>query len=131
MFALDSNTLVYYFKGVGNVSQRLLATPPQEIAIPSIVLYEIESGIMLSSSPQKRRHALEALLQVVSILPFDENAARAAAEARASLQKIGALIGPLDLLIAGTALANAAVLVTHNAQEFERIPHLRVVDWYS
>lgn len=40
-------------------------------------------------------------------------------------------IGPIDILIAGTALSHGATLVTHNTGEFERIEGLSLVDWYS
>lgn len=35
-----------------------------------------------------------------------------------------------DTLIAGTALAHGATLVTHNTKEFRRVPHLALADWY-
>jgi tRNA(fMet)-specific endonuclease VapC len=49
---------------------------------------------------------------------------------RFDLERIGAKIGPLDTLIAGTALAHGATLVTHNTEEFSRISGLRLEDWY-
>ncbi len=130
MFALDTNTLVYYFKGQGRVADHLLASTPDQIAIPTIVLYEIENGIAGSAQPQKRRQALNELLSVVNVLPFDYAAAQAASMIRINLEKEGSLIGPLDLLIAGIAVSQGAILVTHNAKEFSRIPHLRSADWY-
>jgi len=33
MYVLDTNTLIYYFKGQGQVAQNLANTPPQEIII--------------------------------------------------------------------------------------------------
>jgi tRNA(fMet)-specific endonuclease VapC len=36
----------------------------------------------------------------------------------------------LDTLIAGTALANGAILVTHNTSEFSRVADLRLEDWF-
>lgn len=56
--------------------------------------------------------------------------ADAAAEARLALDRVGQQIGPLDILIAGTALASGAILVAHNVREFGRIPNLRIEDWY-
>ncbi len=53
MYVLDTNTLIYFFKGLGEVPRKLLATPPNEIAIPAIVLYELEYGIAKSGSPKK------------------------------------------------------------------------------
>lgn len=129
MLALDTNTLVYFFKGIGGVAQRLQATPPREVGIPAVVLYELEVGIAKSRSPEHRRSALGALLQLARILPFDAASARCAADARARLEVAGTPIGPLDTLIAGTALAHSATLVTHNTREFSRVPGLSIVDW--
>jgi tRNA(fMet)-specific endonuclease VapC len=64
-------------------------------------------------------------------VPFDSAAAEAAARIRVELETHCSLIGPLDLLIAGTALSRGATLVTNNIQEFSRVPGLHVVDWKS
>ena len=130
MFALDTNTLIYFFKGVGQVRERLLAIPPSDIAIPSVVLYELEVGIAQSTQPSKRRSQLDALLTAVAVLPFDSIAAKRAAAVNAILCGIGSTIGPMDNLIAGTALANGATLVTHNTKEFRRVRGLDLADWY-
>ncbi len=130
MLALDTNTVIYFFKGVGNVAERLLRTPPREVGIPAVVLYDLEVGIMRSAQPESRRKSLAELLRLVRLLSFDESAARAAAGIRAQLEQAGAGIGPMDTLIAGTALAHSATLVTHNTREFGRVLGLSVVDWY-
>ena len=130
MFALDTNTLIYYFKGIGNVAARLRLVSPRELAIPSVVLYELETGLARSNSPEKRRRALNVLVAATRVLPFDGEAARSAAAIRASLEAAGTSIGPLDTLIAGTALAHSAILVTHNSAEFSRVSGLRLTDWY-
>jgi tRNA(fMet)-specific endonuclease VapC len=51
MFALDSNSVIYFFKGKGRVTENLLRTPPRDIALPAVVLYELESGIARFTSP--------------------------------------------------------------------------------
>jgi tRNA(fMet)-specific endonuclease VapC len=130
MHALDTNTLIYFFKGMGRVAEHLLAQPPSAIGIPVVVVYEIETGIAKSSRPEPRRAQFEQLLQTVEVLPFDAAAARQAAAVRAALERRGAPIGPLDTLIAGTALAYSATLVTHNTHEFGRVEGLNIVDWY-
>ena len=131
MFALDTNTLIYFFKGLGRVGERLLATPPSEIGVPAVVLYELEFGLRRSKQSARRRAQLEALLRVVNLLPFDQRAASAAAGIRFELEGAGIPIGPMDTLIAGTALAWGATLVTRNTREFGRIRGLRTVDWYA
>jgi tRNA(fMet)-specific endonuclease VapC len=130
MFALDTNTLIYYFKGMGNVSDNLLQVPPKDIGVPSIVVYELEVGIAKSTSPEKRAQQLITFLSAVTILPFAVDEAKSAALIRTELEKQGQPIGAYDVLIAATALANHATLVTHNTKEFARIGQLQVEDWY-
>ncbi len=130
MFVLDTNTLIYFFKGMGRVSGKLLARSPKEIGIPAVVLYELEVGLAKSAQPEKRQQQLAEMLAVVAILPFGSIEARQAAQIRATLEQAGKPIGPYDLLIAGTALAHNHTLVTHNVKEFGRIPRLLIEDWY-
>lgn len=130
MLIVDTNTVIYYFKGVGRVAQRLLARSPTEVMIPAVVLYELEVGTLRSPSPGKRRTQLREFLEYVGIVPFGAAEAIAAAQLRADLEEDGRGIGPLDTLIAGTALANSAVLVTHNVEEFSRVRGLRIEDWF-
>ncbi|MGO8789635.1 MAG: type II toxin-antitoxin system VapC family toxin [Terriglobia bacterium] len=131
MFLLDTNTLIYFFKGQGKVAERLFAVPPGDVAISSVSLYEIEVGIAKSEHPAKRRGQFDTFLAVVSVLPFDRSAARAAATLRVDLEGRGLPIGPLDNLIAGVALAHRATLVTRNTREFSRLPNLAIMDWYD
>lgn len=130
MYALDTNSVVYFFKGMGRVAERLLSTPPREIALPAVVLYELELGIVKSSSPERRQLQLEELVRRIDLLPFGAAEAKTTARIRAVLERAGEPIGPLDLLIAGTALANGATLVTHNLREFRRVEGLSLEDWY-
>ena len=129
-YLLDTNTVIYFFKGMGQVADNLLKTAPKDIGIPAIVLYELEVGLGKSQAPAKRRRQLQTLVNLVTVIPFGEQEAECAAEIRTSLENLGTPIGPLDNLIAGTALANEYTLVTHNSKEFKRIKELKVVDWY-
>jgi tRNA(fMet)-specific endonuclease VapC len=129
-YVLDTNTLIYYFKGIGQVPQRLLAELPEHLAIPTVVVYELQVGIAKSLSPTKRVQQLEILLQMIQVIPFGLQEAAVAAMIRANLERAGTPIGPTDILIAGTALAHNATLVTHNVREFSRIRQLKIVDWY-
>jgi len=130
MWVLDTNTLIYFFKGEGRVADNLLERAPKDIGIPAIVLFELQVGIAKSSSPEKRTQQLAELTSVVQVLPFHQREARAAAGIRAALEQEGRSIGPYDTLIAGTALAHGAILVSRNTREFDRIDALRVEDWY-
>ena len=128
MTLLDTNTVIFCLKGKEPVTARFRAALPSETAIPSVVAYELEYGTLKVANPQRRR-ILARLLDGLEKIPFDGKAAREAARIRADLEKRGLLIGPLDLLIAGTAMSNGAILATNNTREFSRIKGLRLVDW--
>ena len=129
-WALDTNTLIYFFKGEGNVVAELLSRPPSDIGIPTIALFELEVGIAKSSSPKKRLSQLRELLNVVYVIPFDDRAASASAGVRAALEIKGTPIGPYDVLIAGSALAHGVTLVTRNTKEFSRVEGLTLESWF-
>jgi tRNA(fMet)-specific endonuclease VapC len=126
MYILDTNTLIYYFKGQGQVAQNLANVSPQEIGISAIVLFELQVGIAKSTSPAKRTQQLQQLLSRVNLVPFDRDSAVAAATIRAQLEQQGTPIGPIDVLIAGTAASLQATLVTHNVKEFSRVSGLAI-----
>jgi tRNA(fMet)-specific endonuclease VapC len=129
VYILDTNTLIYFFKGTGGVAGNLLAVSPKDIGIPAVVLYELEYGIAKSSSPKKRTKQLEEFCALVEVLAFGNEEAKTSTTIRAALEKKGTPIGPYDVMIAGTALSKQGVLVTSNTKEFKRVPKLQIVDW--
>ncbi len=131
MYVIDTNTLIYFFKGTGGVSKKFLEVSPKDIAIPSVVLYELEYGIAKSSAPRKRQAQLKELCSLVEILPFEEEAAHFSALIRANLEKKGTPIGACDVLVAGTALSKKGILVTNNTKEFSRVSKLKIENWYK
>ena len=118
-------------KGDAEIGGHIRNTTRSELALPAIVVYELEYGTLRSGVPGRRRRALERGIGSIQRIPFDSDAAIAAANIRIGLERKGMTIGPLDLLIAGTALSRAAVLVTDNTEEFSRVAGLRVTNWRS
>ncbi len=45
MYALDTHTVLDYFKGKREVAKNLLAVPPGEVALSGIVAYEVWIGV--------------------------------------------------------------------------------------
>lgn len=131
MYALDTNTVVYFFKGLGGVGSRLLAVPPSEIMVSAVVAFELAAGVAKSPEAGRRREQLARFLATVTVVPFGREEADVSAAVRADLEQRGLPIGPMDVLIAGTALARGAVLVTRNTREFSRIAGLRLESWYN
>ena len=133
MLALDTNTISYYFRGDTQVVPRMHALPPAQLAVPSVVVYELRYGLMRlpPAAAQPRLEALSTFLLPLRVLDFDEACAQVAATLRARLEAEGRPIGPHDLLIAATALRHGAALVTRNVAEFSRVQGLEVVNWHD
>ncbi|MEX1368684.1 MAG: type II toxin-antitoxin system VapC family toxin [Nannocystaceae bacterium] len=130
-YLLDTNTVIYFFKGQGAVAKHLLQRRPGQVALSIITVYELEVGIAKSAAPGMRRQQLSRFLDVVQVLPFGLAEARMAARIRANLERRGTSIGPLDNLLAGTAMTRSSSFVTRNVAEFQRVDGLSVVDWYD
>ena len=128
MILLDTNILVYCLQGREPVTSRVRLATPHEVAIPSVVAYELEYGSLKTANP-RRREILLGLVTNLEEIPFDREAAREAARIRVELENRGHVIGPHDLLIAGTAVSRGATLVTNNTREFSRVKGLRLADW--
>jgi tRNA(fMet)-specific endonuclease VapC len=64
---------------------------------------------------------MRTLLNTISVLPFEREDARVAAQLRASLNSQGIPVGAYDLLLAACALLRGLKIVTHNAREFVRV----------
>ena len=128
-FALDTNTLSYFLRGQGRVAHRLLATSPQQVALPAIVVFEIRYG-MRKAARTSQLTAFESMLESCVVLGFDGEAADHAADIRLALESAGTPIGPHDVLIAATARRHRRTLVTRNTREFARVAGLALDDWY-
>ena len=95
----------------------------------AVVVAELYYGCLRSANPAANRSKVDELMRPYRSLPFDDAAARYYAIIRRQLELLGAPIGPYDLEIAATALAHECTLVTHNTQEFSRVPGLVFEDW--
>ncbi|MFA7070213.1 MAG: type II toxin-antitoxin system VapC family toxin [Sulfurimonas sp.] len=127
---LDTNTLIYFFKGMGEVEKNMFEKSPQEIFVPTLVVYELEVGIAKSNDSKKREEQLFKLLSQVQIVNFGKKEAKESAKIRATLEKNGTPIGPIDTLIAGCAKANNLTLIARNIDEFKRVEGLSVQNWF-
>lgn len=102
---------------------------PDEIQVCSVVKAELFAGAEKSTDPTPTLARQQAFLSRFVSLPFDDLAADVYGRIRAHLESAGTPIGPYDLQIAAIALAHGLILVTHNMDEFSRVPGLSLEDW--
>ena len=107
----------------------MAATTPDQLKGPAMVKAELMLGAEKSQRRARTLGVVNAFLLPLEIVPFCGLAAEHHARIRANLEASGMPIGPNDLIIAATVLAQGGILVTHNVSEFERVEGLRLEDW--
>ena len=130
MYMMDTNIFIDILRRPASAAlKRIQQLPPSEVAISAITLAELEHGVNKSSNPAHNARLLIAACSMLTILPFDNNAAAAYGVIRAQLERQGKPIGPMDMLIAAHALSLDATLATNNMREFKRIKGLKLENW--
>lgn len=130
MYMLDTNVLVDFLRGASiSIYEMLLKSDASLIKVPAVVKAELLLAAEKSKRPEEERFRVESVLLPFEIVPFDSQCAVPYARIRAQLESEGRTIGANALLVAATALAHDAVLVTNNAREFSRVPGLVTENW--
>ena len=129
-YLLDANVVIGLLNdATSKLARRARRERPANIAISAIVAHELFHGAFKSARASQNVALVDALQ--FTVIELDKEDARHAGEVRALLASRGTPIGPYDVLIAGQAKARNLTLVTHNTDEFRRVPGLRLVDWYA
>jgi tRNA(fMet)-specific endonuclease VapC len=129
-YLLDTNTCIRYLNQRSvSIIRKMSSLVPSDIVVCSIVKAELFTGSAKSQAPQQTLARQQIFLNGFVSLPFDDHAAMTYSLIRASLEKAGTPIGPLDMMIAAIALTHDLTLITHNTAEFSRITNLKIEDW--
>ena len=99
MYALDTNTIAYFFKGMGGVGMRLMAVPPGQVEVSAIVAYQLAVGVAKSPEASRRRDQLARFLSSIDSYRSDPMKRRLLPGFGRNLEQWGVPIGPLDVLI--------------------------------
>lgn len=130
MYLLDTNVCIYFMKNTSPIlTERLLSCDPANLLISSITVFELEYGAEKSNWGEKTRHKLAMFLSPFNILPFNSDDAVTAGRIRGYLERRGTPIGPYDIQIAAQGVSRGITVITHNIDEFSRVPGLRLEDW--
>ncbi len=129
-YYLDTNICIYFLKGKNeNVRIKLLEKHPDEIKICSIVHAELLLGAEKSIKKEETLKKVQEFLFPFEIVAFGEPESISYSKIRAKLEREGKIIGPNDLLIAATVLANDGILITNNVDEYRRVENLKIENW--
>ncbi|MFP4180825.1 MAG: type II toxin-antitoxin system VapC family toxin [Spirochaetaceae bacterium] len=130
MYFIDTNICVFFLNGARpGVKERILSTPPNEIAVPSPVKAELLFGAYKSSKRNENIIKVEKFLEPFEIYPFDGPVSYTYADIRYKTEVKGTPVGPNDLWIAAIVMYHGGTLVSNNVREFRRIDNLNLEDW--
>lgn len=127
---IDTDTISLFLRNHPQVVANFRAYLGEHHALSFSIItyYEIVSSLKHRDAKKQLTSFLE-LASYSNILPLTEQSVILSADIYASLRIAGTPVDDIDLLIAGVALANGLVLVTHNTKHFGRISQLQLVDW--
>lgn len=130
-YLLDTDTCIAILRGWPGAIRQVSKHSPDDLAISSITRYELLYGVQRCDSRRraKEREKVAQFLAMVHEIAFTGHTSSRAAELRHKLESQGQAIGPLDTLIAATALDADLILVSGNLREFDRVSDLRTENW--
>ena len=128
MILLDTNVLVGILRGNKNIARRF-SEHLGEMAVPAMVLGELNFGAAKSKKPAANRALVATLLDALPVMHTNDMIMRIFGDRKAELSMRGEIVEDADILIAATALAYDATLVTANSRHFLRIAGLKLEDW--
>jgi tRNA(fMet)-specific endonuclease VapC len=126
-YLIDTDWIIHGLRGEEKAVKKLLELKGEGLAISVISLAELYEGIYRSTDRAADEGTLKDFLSGVTVLGINEEICKTFGEQRATLRKVGKLIGDFDLLIAATCLHHNLVLLTDNIREFERVEGLTIM----
>jgi tRNA(fMet)-specific endonuclease VapC len=126
-FLLDTNVAIHLRDGDAAITQQVAALGGA-ILLSIVSRVELEGGVYRDpGNTGARRARLDALLDELPVLAFDDAAADAY---RSIVETVGySRRKLLDRMIAAQALVHRATLVTLNANDLKDVPGLQLLAW--
>ncbi|MBI4451417.1 type II toxin-antitoxin system VapC family toxin [Candidatus Woesearchaeota archaeon] len=121
MIVLDTSVIIDFLSGAARGKTAAELAEDETVAVTSITVNEVLIGV-----PQAKRPLVRDFLAALHQLPFDSEAAIAAAELEEALNRKGAPIGKLDTFIAAVCLVHGLPLLTAD-KGFSQVQKLNTV----
>ena len=127
-YMLDTDIASYLIRGDHPGVTKKFTELYEKCVISSITAAELQYGARKRNN-RALTQKVQALCDLVPIISWNEDAATNYAKLRVELESAGTPIGNMDMMIAASALAEEAVLITNNTEHFSRISALNLENW--
>lgn len=129
-YLLDTHVCMKYLKGqAAAVRDHLLAIPLTEVAVCSLMKSKLFYGATRNNSSTWILKRQQEFLHKFFSLLFVTKVAFSLGQLRAKIAPSKTPTDTDDLQISAITLANDLILVTRNAQGFEKLEGLHIADW--
>lgn len=131
-YMLDTNVLIHFANDDNKshkINKHLDLISKENIFVSSITIHEVHTKLIKAKVSPKNVAALAAIIAQFNVRNFNTAAAIASAKVRVALEAKGLPIGDCDMLLAGHAKHEKAVLVTNNTKHFKLVHGLKIEDW--
>jgi tRNA(fMet)-specific endonuclease VapC len=125
---LDTDTVSLVVRKHSSVIGKLIKHEDDEICISAITYAEICYGLEKKGSV-KLFNEIMSIMGKFTIVDFNNSQSEIYGKIRLGLEKSGTPLGDMDMLIAASAIATGAILISHNTKHFSKIKGLKVEDW--
>ena len=127
-YMLDTDIASYLIRGDHPDVTEKFTELYENCAISSITAAELQYGAKKRNN-RILTQKVQALCNLLPIIPWNDEAAKAYAKLRVELETAGTPIGNMDMLIAASAIAEDVTLVTNNVEHFSKVTSLKIVNW--
>ena len=127
-YLLDTNTVSFAIRGIGNVGESILKHTPKDLAVSSITEAELSYGVKKRKS-KKLEKLVSNFLNQIQVIDFKSADAQIYGKLFSDLEQKRKPIGMADSMIASIAISNELVLVTDHLKHFKRIKGLQLENW--
>ena len=129
MFLLDTDMVIFSFKGHPAVRENIARHRHDPLKISIITLVELYYGAFKSQQTAGNLAKVKKLEHTIDIISVGLETAELFGMVKAQLENRGKRLDDFDLVIAACALAHNLTLVTNNTDHFSRITDLKLVNW--
>jgi tRNA(fMet)-specific endonuclease VapC len=127
-YLLDTNIIIFYFKGKYKLNEKLRQVELQNCCISEITLAELKYGAECSDQIEKNIKMVDDFAKEITIIPIFNSLSLYAKE-KARLKKTGVIVDDFDILIGTTAIVNKLTLVTDNKKHLNRLSNIKIENW--
>lgn len=129
MYLLDTDTIIYFLKGIPVVQVNLRRHLNDPLQTSIVTCMELYYGAFKSKQVTGNLAKIKQIEETLEIIPLGTETGEIFGRLKAQLEINGTRLDDFDLIIAACALTHNLTLVTNHMLHFQRIEGLKVANW--